>query len=72
MNTRWKRVAQLNNWENTMGIVTDKSNEILMYNNELDDYKTVAWADDFKISHKGFSSEGFRRMKGKHKAKKRK
>lgn len=54
MNNRWKRVAELNNWNNIIGIATNKSNEILMYDDELDDYKVVAWADDFKPRSKGF------------------
>lgn len=54
MNNRWRRVAELKNWDNIIGITTNKLNEILMYNDELDDYKCVAWADDFKLCSKGF------------------
>ena len=54
MNNRWRRVAKLNNWNNIIGITTNKSNEILMYDDELDDYKCVAWADDFKLHSKCF------------------
>ena len=54
MNNRWRRVAELNNWNNIIGITTNKSNEILMYDDELDDYKCVAWADDFKLRSKDF------------------
>ncbi|HJE41672.1 MAG TPA: hypothetical protein K8V24_07885 [Limosilactobacillus reuteri] len=54
MNNRWRRAAELKGWDNIIGITTNKSNEILMYNDELDDYKCVAWADDFKLRSKGF------------------
>lgn len=48
MNTRWKRIAKLNDYANIIHIRTNKSNEILMWDNQLNDDKCVAWADDFK------------------------
>lgn len=54
MNNRWRRITKLSNWNNIIGITTNKSNEILMYYDELDDYKCVAWADDFKLRSKDF------------------
>lgn len=54
MNNRWKRVAKLNGWNDLIAIITNTQSAIYRYDAQLDDYKCVAWADDFKQRSKGF------------------
>lgn len=54
MNNRWKRVAKLNGWNDLIAIMTSTTSAIYRYDVQSDDYKCVAWADDFKRRSKGF------------------
>lgn len=54
MNNRWKRVAKLNGWNDLMAITSSTQSAIYQYDEQSDDYKCVAWADDFKPHSKGF------------------
>lgn len=54
MNNRWKRVAKLNGWNDLIAIITNTPSAIYRYDAQSDDYKCVAWADDFKQRSKGF------------------
>lgn len=66
MNNRWRRVAELKNWDEFIPINTGSINAVYRHDKASDDYKCVTWADDFKLRSKGF------RKGAKHYATKRK
>lgn len=61
MNNRWKRIDKIkrrlirNNFENDLiCIYSSTQRAVYRYDKASDDYKCVAWADDFKPRSKGF------------------
>lgn len=54
MNNRWKRVVKLSSEVNLMSVISNSKSAVYRYDEQLDDYKCVAWADDFKPHSKGF------------------
>ena len=54
MNNRWKRVVKLSGWVDLMTVISNSKSAVYRYDEQSDDYKCVAWTDDFKPHSKSF------------------
>ena len=54
MNNRQRRVVKLSGWVDLMTVISNSKSAVYRYDEQSDDYKCVAWADDFKLRSKDF------------------